>query len=149
MKKIFLMMTALLFSAAVFAQIETPVKWAYAAKKVSSTEAVLLIQATIDNGWHIYSQHVKPGGPVSTSFTFTADKNFTLVGKTSEPNPISKYESVFKMNVGYFEKSVVFQQKIKLKGKGALTVKGKVEFMVCNDRKCLPPDEISFSIPVK
>ena len=52
------------------------------------------------------------------------------------------------MNVSYFGNGVTFQQKIKL-NKGATTVKGKVEFMVCNDKQCLPPEEVSFSIPVK
>ena len=57
-------------------------------------------------------------------------------------------EKVFNMNVPYFTDEVVFQQKIKL-NKGATTVKGKVEFMVCDDKKCLPPNEIAFSVPVK
>jgi DsbC/DsbD-like thiol-disulfide interchange protein len=148
MKKVFLMMVALLFTAAAFAQIEAPVKWSYAAKKISNTEAVVLIKATIEDGWHIYSQNVKDGGPVATSFTFAPAKNYTVVGKPSEPKPVTKYETAFKMNVSYFENSVVFQQKVKLKG-GAATVKGKVEYMTCNDRKCLPPDEVEFSIPVK
>jgi hypothetical protein len=43
---------------------------------------------------------------------------------------------------------VIFQQKIKLK-KPAVTVKGSLEFMICNDHKCLPPADIDFSIPVK
>ena len=141
-------MVALFITATAFAQIEAPVKWSYAAKKVSSTEAVVLIKATIEDGWHIYSQNVKDGGPVATSFTFTPAKNYTVVGKPVEPKPVTKYETAFKMNVSYFENSVVFQKKFKLKG-GATTVKGKVEYMTCNDRKCLPPDEVEFSIPVK
>jgi hypothetical protein len=52
------------------------------------------------------------------------------------------------MNVGYFENSVVFQQKVKLKSAKAAAVKGKLEFMTCNDQKCLPPDEVEFSIPL-
>jgi len=148
MKKIYTIMAALLFSVTAFAQIETPVKWAYAAKKVSSTEAVLLIKATIEEDWHIYSQNVKPGGPIATAFTFSPAKTYALVGKPTEPKPITKYEPVSKMNVSYFENSVVFQQKIKIKP-GLTSVKGKVEFMTCNDRKCLPPDEVEFSIPVK
>lgn len=149
MKRIFLTVVAVFFAAASFAQIEDPVKWSYAAKKVSSTEAVVLIKATIEDGWHIYSQGVKDGGPVATKFTFATAKNYTLVGKAVEPKAINKYESVFKMNVGYFENAVVFQQKIKLKGAGPYLVKGKVEFMTCNDHKCLPPDEVEFSVPVK
>ncbi|MFD2285084.1 sugar transporter [Pedobacter petrophilus] len=149
MKKITLALSLVLFTiAGAFAQIEKPVTWSYAAKKVSKTEAVLYLKATIEDRWHIYSQNVKDGGPVKTTFTFSPSKDFALVGKTVEPKAIVKYEDTFKMNVSYFEKSVIFQQKIKL-NKATSTVKGKVEFMVCNDRQCLPPEEIEFSIPVK
>ena len=149
MKRVYLVMMAMLFTVAAFAQIEAPVKWSYAAKKVSATEAVVLVKATIEPGWHIYSQKLKEGGPVATSFTFSPAKNYTVVGKTAEPKAITKYEDSFKMNVSYFENSVVFQQKVKLKAAGATTVKGKVEYMTCNDRKCLPPDEVEFSVSVK
>jgi hypothetical protein len=53
----------LLFAVAGNAQILTPVHWSYAAKKISSTEAVVFIKCTIDDGWHVYSQTVKEGGP--------------------------------------------------------------------------------------
>lgn len=130
------------------AQILTPVKWSYAAKKTGKNEAVIFLKATIDKGWHIYSQTVKEGGPVKTSFTFTPSKSYTKTGTTTEPKPVSKYESVFKMQVSYFENEVIFQQKIKLNAAQA-TVTGKVEFMVCNDKQCLPPDEKEFSVTVK
>lgn len=130
------------------AQILNPVKWSYAAKRTSKTQAVVFIKATIDQGWHLYSQHVGEGGPVATSFTFAPSKDYTLVGKTTEPTPVTRYEKSFSMNVSYFEKSVVFQQKINLKA-NQTAVKGKLEYMVCNDKQCLPPDEVDFSIPVK
>ena len=149
MKKISLVLTFILFSAfGAFAQLENPVSWSYAAKRISKTEAVLYLKATIEDDWHIYSQNIKPGGPNKTSFTFSTSKDFTLVGKPSEPKPITKYEKVFKMDVLYFENEVVFQQKIKL-NKATTVVKGKVEFMVCNDKQCLPPTDVTFSIPVK
>ncbi|MEO6151491.1 MAG: protein-disulfide reductase DsbD domain-containing protein [Mucilaginibacter sp.] len=147
MKRFLILFTVVLLATATFAQIEKPVKWAYASKKINSKEAIILIKATIQPGWHIYSQFVKDGGPVATTFTFAASKDFTLNGKTTEPKGIVKHEDVFKMDVTYFEKSVVFQQKIKL-NKPKTIVKGKLEFMVCNDFKCLPPEEVEFSIPV-
>jgi len=130
------------------AQILTPVHWSYGAKKISKDEAVIFIKASIDDGWHVYSQYVKDGGPIKTSFTFPASPVYTLVGKTIEPTPITRNEPVFKMDVSFFEKEVVFQQKIKLKA-GQATVKGTLEYMTCNDLQCLPPDDIDFSIPVK
>ncbi len=148
MKKLILTLVAVVFSFATYAQIEKPVTWSYAAKKTSATEAVVYLKATIKDGWHLYSQFVKEGGPVKTTITFDKSSAYSLTGKTIEPKPITKHEDTFNMNVSYFEKSVVFQQKVKLKGKTA-TVKGKLEFMVCDDHQCLPPDEVAFSVMVK
>ncbi len=148
MKKLTLLFAVSLFSTGLFAQILTPVKWSYAAKKISKTEAVLLLKATIDNGWHIYSTRQKDGGPVKTAFAFTPSKDYAINGALAEPKPVTKFENAFKMNVSYFENSVIFQQKIKLK-KDQTSIKGKVEYMICNDKKCLPPEDIDFSIPVK
>lgn len=141
-------MTVLMMSAGAYAQIEAPVKWSYAAKKLNNNEAVILLRATIQDGWHIYSQNVKDGGPIKTSFTFAPSKEYTLVGKPSEPKPVTKYEEAFKMNVSYFEKTVTFQQKIKLKSNKVTAIKGQLEFMTCNDKKCLPPDDVDFTIPL-
>ncbi|HZY35246.1 MAG TPA: protein-disulfide reductase DsbD domain-containing protein [Mucilaginibacter sp.] len=146
MKKLMFAATALFLSLGVKAQIESPVKWSYAAKRISGTEAVVFLRATIQDGWHIYSQNVKDGGPIKTSFTFTPSKEYSLIGQTIEPAPLTKYENAFSMNVSYFEKTVTFQQKIKLKSSNVSVVKGKLEFMTCNDHKCLPPDDIDFSI---
>jgi len=146
MKKLIVLAVALVLGIGAKAQIESPVKWSYAAKKTSSTEAVVFLRATIQDGWHIYSQNVKEGGPIKTSFTFAPSKEYILVGQTSEPTPVTKYESAFSMNVSYFEKTVTFQQKIKLKSANASVVKGKLEYMTCNDHKCLPPEDVEFSV---
>ena len=148
MKKLLALTAALILTISAYAQIEAPVKWSYAAKRTSATEAVVFLKATIQPAWHIYSLNVKEGGPIKTSFTFEKSKDFTLTGKTTEPKPMAKFEKAFKMNVTYFEKEVIFQQKIKLKSANATTVKGKLEYMVCNNLKCLPPEEVNFTIPV-
>lgn len=149
MKKIIFLFWALcLTGLAAYSQILKPVTWSYAAKRTGATTATVFIKATIDQGWHLYSQFVKEGGPVKTTFIFPSSSAYTLVGTTTEPKAVTKYESTFKMNVSYFEKSVVFQQKIKLKGKTA-AVNGNVEFMVCDDKQCLPPEQVDFNIPVK
>lgn len=149
MKRITLVFALLFFTIlGASAQIETPVTWSYAQKKISKTEAIVYLKATIQDGWHIYSQTVKPGGPVKTTIKFNPSKDFTKIGATVEPKALSKFEKVFDMNVGYFENQVVFQQKIKL-NKPATVVTGTIEFMVCDASKCLPPDEVKFSVQVK
>lgn len=148
MKNLFLLTIGVLFSLSASSQILKPVKWSYAAKKTSKTEATLYLKATVDEGWHLYSQNMADGGPVKTSFKFTPAKTYKVVGKTIEPKPIVKFEKSFDMNVSYFEKSVIFQQKVKLTGANAV-VKGTLEYMVCDDSQCLPPENVEFSIPVK
>lgn len=148
MKNLFLFAIGLLISISASSQILKPVKWSYAAKKTSKTEATLYLKATIEEGWHIYSQNLPVGGPVKTSFNFEASKVYKPVGKTIEPKPITKFEKSFDMNVSYFEKSVIFQQRVKLTGDRA-SVKGTLEYMVCDDSQCLPPETVAFSIPIK
>jgi DsbC/DsbD-like thiol-disulfide interchange protein len=149
MKKLITLTVMLfLFTVATKAQVLTPVHWSYGAKKLSNNEAVVFIKATIDDGWHIYSQNVKDGGPVKTTITFPTSPSYTLIGKTIEPTPITRNEKVFNMDVSFFEHEVIFQQKIKLKA-GQATVKGTLEYMTCNDHQCLPPEDLEFNVAVK
>jgi hypothetical protein len=148
MKKITLLIAMLSAGLSLKAQILEPVKWSYGCKSTGPNEAVLFIKATIDDGWHIYSVNQKDGGPVKTSFAFVPSGDYTLNGKVTEPKPITKYEKSFGINVNYFARSVIFQQKIRLTGAKAV-VKGSLNFMVCNDEKCLPPEDVDFSIPVE
>jgi hypothetical protein len=148
MKKILLVIVAVLVGTKAFSQIEKPVKWSFAIKKESKDEAVVFLKTTIQNSWHIYSLNQKDGGPIKTSFSFLPGVDYSLIGKASQPQPHTKFESAFNMNVSYFENSVIFQQKIRLKsGKGVL--RGKLEYMTCNNQKCLPPEDLDFSINLK
>lgn len=151
MKKFSLLIAAVILTAsAAMAQIHNPVKWKTASKKLNDKEAVVFIEATIQSGWHIYGQNVPDGGPVPTSFTFKSSKNYSLNGATApSTKPKSKYEEVFRMNVPYFSEKIVFQQKVKLNGKGPTTVTGTVEFMACDKSQCLPPDEHTFTVTIK
>jgi DsbC/DsbD-like thiol-disulfide interchange protein len=150
MKKLSLLIVAVVMTmSAAIAQVQTPVKWQVASKKINSKEAVVLIKATIQNGWHIYGQNVEDGGPLPTTFTFKNSKDYTLNGKPVENvKAKTKYEDVFKMNVPYFTNEVVFQQKVKLNGKQT-SISGTVEFMACDKTQCLPPDEYNFTVAIK
>lgn len=145
MKKIVFIIAMVLVGTSAFSQIEKPVKWSFAIKKESKDEAVVFLKADIQSSWHIYSLDQKDGGPIKTAFTFSPSADYSLLGKATQPAPHTKFESAFNMNVSYFESSVIFQQKIKLKsGKG--TLHGKLEYMTCNNQKCLPPEDLDFSI---
>ncbi|MEX2336716.1 MAG: hypothetical protein WD555_05550 [Fulvivirga sp.] len=49
------------------AQILDPVQWETEVKKSDDKTLAIFITATLDSGWHLYSQHLSEGGPVKTS----------------------------------------------------------------------------------
>src|SRR5437588_7156559 len=108
MKRILVSGLLLLTFAWADGQILHPVKWAYGVKKTGAKEATVYLKATIEDGWHIYSAYQKDGGPVKTSFIFLPAKNYQLIGNIAEPPPITRFEEAFKMDVGYFQDSVIF-----------------------------------------
>lgn len=150
MNKLIYFVAFLLFCGSSFAQILKPVKWSFRSERLSAEEAVLIMEAKIDKNWHLYSQFIPADGPVPTSFRFENPVGFTTQGAISEtPAPVKVYDSLFMMDILWFEKKATFRQKIKLKSPEELTVKGILEFMVCDDKQCLPPEELEFTIKVE
>ncbi|WP_411274134.1 cytochrome c biogenesis protein CcdA [Daejeonella sp.] len=130
------------------AKIEDPVRWSYRSEKINDTEFDLVITATIDKGWHVYSQFIKDGGPIPTSFKFVPSSSYKLKGTVSElPKAVSAFDKNFDMQIAWHKDKVDFRQRIFL-NVPSTTVSGILEFMVCNDQKCLPPAEVEFKIPV-
>lgn len=130
------------------AQIHQPVKWSFSSCKSGERELDILLKAKIDKGWHIYSQKLPDGdGPIPSSFKFKENSAYQLVGKVTEPKAITKYDPAFDMQLSYFEGEVTFRQKVKLTQSGAV-VKGELEYMVCNEQMCLPPEIVEFEMPV-
>jgi len=142
---------ALLLAAfqVVSAQILEPVKWSFESRKTGESEYELRFMATMDNGWHLYSQFVPSGGPIPTSFKFDKPAGYTLVGKVTEPKPLEENDPNFNMVVKYFIKSVVFTQKVKVVSDKPVEVKGFLEFMCCNNQNCLPPTEVNYSFKLE
>lgn len=132
-----------------FAQIHDPVKWSTSTQKISETEYDLIVTATIEAKWHLYSQNVPADGPIPTSFSFKTIPDFKLIGKTTEEKGVTVHDPVFEMQIKYFENKATFKQRIKVLSDKSFKIAGTVEFMVCDDASCLPPTEIdlAFLIP--
>lgn len=143
----FLLFFSFLFSTSITAQ--TPVKWDFAAKKIQDTEYEITFTATVDSGWSIYSQYTDPSGPVPTAFGFDENANLEFIGKPVETGKKKEaFDDLFGVNVIKFSGVVTFTQKVKVKS-GNNTVKGYLEFMSCDDEKCLPPKEVDFNITLE
>ena len=107
---------ALCFSFNLFAQELEPVKWEQTINKISETEFELIFNATIDDGWYMYSQVEAEGlGPLPTYFEYKDQEgNYKLIGATKEPDVKPKYDKVFELDVKKFEKEAEFKQRIEL-----------------------------------
>lgn len=151
MKKVVLLSIAytLLFSSQLVAQILTPVKWDWKVEPGDKGDCKLVLHAKIDPKWHVYSQFVKDGGPIPTSLTFDANKDIQILGKPTETGGKvhDGYEEMFQMDVKYFENSMTVVQKVKVLKDTKLT--GTLQYMVCDDSKCLPPEDVVFEFELK
>lgn len=149
MKKIFLLLALFSLSIFSFADILKPVKWEFKSEEIGNGEFYLVLSATIDKGWHLYSQNIAPDGPIPTSFKFKAGNDYELIGKVEELSKLhEKNEPVFDMILRWFEGEAIFKQKVKLKSNTAI-IKGELEFMVCNDHECLAPATLDFEFSLK
>lgn len=149
MKKTLLFLFIAFIGLPVFSQSANPVKWTYSAKKIADKTYEVHVTASVDNPWHIYSQNIEADLPVATAFTFTKNPLVVIHGKVNEVGKlIKKKEEVLGGVLNYYEKSVDFVQKIKLKGNTKTNLAGKVEYVVCNDGRCLPPAEANFSVNI-
>jgi thiol:disulfide interchange protein DsbD len=149
MKKLVLSLSLALFAWAAMAQSNKEVNWVFSSKKIADKTYEVRLTAHVNGDWHIYAQNVGVDGPVPTTFTFTKNPLLSLDGKVKEVGKvIKKNEEVWGGTVHYYEKSVDFVQVVKVRGSAKTKLAGKVEFMVCNDEKCLPPAEVPFSIQI-
>ena len=142
--KILMLLAILAMATNLKAQILEPVKWQFSSNKLSETEYELVFTASIENKWHLYSQDI-PMAPPATTFTFEKSNDFELIGKVTEESKfIEEFDPNFDIVLKYFSFEAVFKQKVKLLSEGAV-VTGSLNFMCCDDTKCLPPADVEYS----
>lgn len=133
------------------AQILEPVEWDMTSKSLGGDEFELIFTAKMDDGWSIYSQHTSDEGPVPTSFNFDQGDHYQALGDVAEkgkkkegPDPLFGGVTVIKFPHG----PVVFTQKVKVNNYDK-DITGYLEFMTCDDERCLPPTEVDFKFNVE
>lgn len=146
----FILFVILLFSVLAGVAQNNVVNWTFESKKLADNNYEVKLIATVQQPWHIYSTTQAEGGPLPTAIAFTKNPLAVPQGKIKEVGKLeTHYEKVFELDTKFFSNKVEFVQIFKVKGKAKTNVKGTVEFMTCNDRECLPPQEIPFTIALK
>lgn len=129
---------AIVFSGTIHAQSDHA-KWTWSVNVTGPCEAELVMKANVDNGWHIFAlvAHDKDDGPVETSFTFTPNANYELVGNVIETGtPIKRFEKDFGtngVNTFLFLGTVTWKQKIKIKSAADFKITGEVNGQTCTE----------------
>lgn len=149
MKKL---LTAILLISVTFignAQILNPVSWKTSVEKKSDTEFVIVLDATIENEWHMFSQFTPDGASLPTVIQYkNAKGNFELIGKTKESPYKKVYSDVFEVDEYLFENKAQFRQTIKLTNPKTTSVKVYIEYQACKEA-CIQLDKtFDIKLPV-
>ncbi len=129
---------------------QNPVSWTFSAKKLGTNTYEVHMTATIQQGWHLYSQQ-QPEDAIAIPTTFTINNNplFSLNGKIKEFGKMEKFkDEQLHLSANQYSNKVDFVQLINLKGKIKTNFSGSVEYQTCDDKKCLPPKTVNFNVPL-
>lgn len=150
MKKI-LVLVAIVFTAVAVNAQQNPINWTFTAKKVADKTYEIHMTASIQTKWHLYSQKQPDDAVVNpTTFVFSPNPLLKLDDKTKE---VGKMEVMKDASLGIsahqYSQTVDFVQRIKLKANVKTNFNGSVEYQTCDDKKCLPPKTVNFSVAIK
>lgn len=146
MKKILsVILISYMFTPGTWAQA-TKVDWTTTSKKLPNGNYEIHFTAKVPLGYHIYSQHTGEG-PVATNFSFGKNALISVEGKVKEAGKmVTVDDEVWGNKQKYYFGKVDFVQIIKPKTKIKTNVTGNIEYMICDDKKCLPPTTYPFNV---
>lgn len=131
--------------------VAAPVEWSVSTEDRNDGTVRILFTARIEAPWHIYDLGPYDDmGPNATTVVFEPNESVTLVGGIeSLTRPVRVFDSLFALEIGYFEQTARLAQTVRVKAGVKTELKARVEWMACNDESCLPPDEKDFTIALE
>ena len=148
MKLILYTTLILITGCTAMAQMPDPVKWTYTAKKIADKTFEVHITAAVQNTWHLYSQN-QPADAINqpTEILFKKNPLIAFNGAVKEVGKMQLFkDEKLKISANQYAGKVDFIQIVKLKSNSKTSVVGSVEYQTCDDKKCLPPKKIDFSV---
>ena len=115
---------------------QNPVTFETTVKKVSDSNFQLITNATIEEGWRLYSQNLLDGGAIPTEFVYEENNSYILLGPTIESESITKFDPIFSLDQTYFESFSTFYQDIQIE-KNISYLNAKIYFQACDDIVCI------------
>ena len=120
------------------AQDIEPVEWNYDVVKINDTEYNISFNASILDGWKLYSQFSPVDGALPTAFRFLESvSGFEADNLFNEDDYTVGFDNVFKMDLYYYENEANFNQNIKLLDKDLNLIKVEIDYSSCDDELCI------------
>lgn len=140
-----LTLTALLTAALAAAQSVT---WKSSVEPLGGDAYRIVLEAAIPAGYHMYDMGPYEGGPTATTIVLTPGEGVQLDGPVEQLTKAhTYYDELFGMQIGTLSGKPRFAQKVHLTtAKG--TVTAQLEWMICNDSSCMPPDDTELTIEI-
>ncbi len=130
-----------------YGQIFEPVKWTHELKITGPASGEIVHKATIEKNWHLYGMNIPENGPRPTQIVYEKLVNAQKTGEIiAKSQLIDVYDNSFQMNLSWYANEAVFVQKISFQDATQVKVEGYVEYMACDDERCLPPAQDEFSL---
>lgn len=125
------------------------VKWSANATKSTENSAVVVLSASVQDGWHVYALSQPPGGPTPLKISVPSGAPFEIEKPVQETKVTRHDDPNFKMETLYYLNAINFHVAVKKVGAGSPeTVPIDVRFQACNDRLCLPPYTAHLTAPL-
>ncbi len=124
-----------------------PVKWSVSATEVGGGKWRVDLKATIEDQWAVYSQEAFGEGPIPTSINFDTTGAAVPLGTTTESGPEMHegMDDLFGIVVRKFKKEVTYSREVEVLDP-AEPITGTIDFMACDNTRCVFPDPLKFSI---
>jgi len=130
--------------------MEQHITWKFSTQVLDDNKVEVICEATLDNGWHVYSSELPDGTAIPTSIEIEESDAYTVLeGIKETPAPTRHYDETFQAELQWFEGKARFSKIVELKQKGEVKIKGYIESMICNDETCMPPEMVDFDLTVK
>ena len=108
----------------------------------------IVLEASIPAPYHMYDMGPYEGGPNATAIVFMPGEGVTLEGGVEQlTTPDRHYDKTFEMEIGTFAGKARFAQRVKLSVPES-SVKAQIEWMLCDDTSCMPPDDTELTIAI-
>ena len=141
--------TLLLPVAALFALTAATaqnVSWKSSVEHLEGDVYRIVLEASIPAPYHMYDMGPYEGGPNATAIVFTPGDGVTLEGGVEQlSTPERHYDKTFEMEIGTFAGKARFAQQVKLAAAKA-SVKAAIEWMICDEVSCMPPDDTELTV---